>query len=114
MNLAKYFCAGQQEYTRHYALAMPLYTHFTSPIRRYADLVVHRQVFKELKVSTLVIQVKNSDSESKFLKEKVPLRRYRKCDIWSENLTLENQVSPRVRSYSQKNNKIFHLKNFET
>jgi len=44
MNLAKYFCAGQQEYTRHYALAMPLYTHFTSPIRRYADLVVHRQL----------------------------------------------------------------------
>ncbi|KAJ2902752.1 hypothetical protein GGI21_004516, partial [Coemansia aciculifera] len=27
---------------QHFALNVPLYTHFTSPIRRYADIVVHR------------------------------------------------------------------------
>ena len=45
MQPADYFCVGTKEESdswRHFALNIPYYTHFTSPIRRYADVLVHR------------------------------------------------------------------------
>uniref|UniRef100_A0A3Q3AG66 DIS3-like exonuclease 2 n=1 Tax=Kryptolebias marmoratus TaxID=37003 RepID=A0A3Q3AG66_KRYMA len=52
MQMALYFCSGvlkEEEHFKHYALNVPLYTHFTSPIRRYPDIIVHRLLASSLK-----------------------------------------------------------------
>lgn len=57
MNQAIYILSDESSDFFHYGLAVPIYTHFTSPIRRYADVIVHRLL-------TEVINTKNSASES--------------------------------------------------
>lgn len=44
MRAATYIAAGNVSDSEwaHFALNIPYYTHFTSPIRRYADVIVHR------------------------------------------------------------------------
>ena len=46
MSRAKYFIPSKipDNTLLHYAFNVPLYTHFTNPSRRYADIVVHRQL----------------------------------------------------------------------
>lgn len=58
---AVYFCSGEiaKEEWHHYGLAAPVYTHFTSPIRRYADILVHRLLAASIGV--IPLPASNSD-----------------------------------------------------
>ncbi|KAL3919693.1 MAG: hypothetical protein SGILL_003630 [Bacillariaceae sp.] len=55
MSPAQYFCSGEYRPMdwHHYGLAAPVYTHFTSPIRRYADVCVHRLLAAAINVAPL-------------------------------------------------------------
>lgn len=61
MNQAKYFPSSEFSYEEfyHYGLAMEIYTHFTSPIRRYSDILVHRLLSAALENDYLPMEIAN-------------------------------------------------------
>ncbi|VDN03336.1 unnamed protein product [Thelazia callipaeda] len=67
MTQALYFSAGSipAEQYIHFGLATPIYTHFTSPIRRYADIMVHRLLAASINADSTCPEMLNSNLVNK-------------------------------------------------
>ena len=78
MQQAKYFCSGTRsiEEFYHFGLANEIYTHFTSPIRRYPDILVHR---------LLAASIGADPPDSSLSDEKTALERCNNCNIRHTN-----------------------------
>lgn len=62
MGRGKYVIAGKADQELgHYLFNLPTYTHFNAPLRRYADIIVHRQLKHIINNS---INLYNEDAES--------------------------------------------------
>lgn len=96
---AEYFSSGTVpvEEFRHFGLAMALYTHFTSPIRRYADVIVHRQLAAALRIAS--VSASHMDSE--------------KMETIAENINYRHAQAQRAGRDSQNLYTGFYLRNFE-
>ncbi len=99
-------CMAKAEYTTnnigHYGLAFANYAHFTSPIRRYADVWVHRLLAKNLndtyrmKKDELETQCKHiSKQERKAMSAERESTKYKQVEFLQEQIgnTFEGMVS---------------------
>lgn len=91
----------------HYGLAKLKYTHFTSPIRRYADLVVHRTLFEKVPmagadakaIADHISTTEKNSSDAERDSKDVKLYAYLKAQIASKKPTHYSGLVTSVRNF---------------
>lgn len=88
MQEALYVCTGtcKESTWSHYGLAMSHYTHFTSPIRRYADCIVHRFLAASLDIEPLPKEMK---SEMNITAQVTAINHRHKMAQWSDRASVD-------------------------
>ncbi|KEC56868.1 ribonuclease R [Bartonella rochalimae] len=74
----------------HFGLNLPNYTHFTSPIRRYADLIIHRALIKALKLGNDGL---TDEQEKNFAKIATQISLYERRAMMAERETVDRLVA---------------------
>ena len=90
MNEAAYICAGSLDKSRisHYGLGLQFYTHFTSPIRRYADVIVHRLLFSSISFNKQPSSYDTAEVTSLCSRLNFQNRTAKQCSLSSQKLFL--------------------------
>ncbi len=80
----------------HFGLALENYTHFTSPIRRYSDLVIHRLLFdKDYKPNLKLIALWCTEQERKSFKAEMSVIKLKKLRYLEKILAeTKNKIFP--------------------
>lgn len=91
----------------HYGLAKTKYTHFTSPIRRYADLVVHRVLFDKVEapipalkqIAEHITETEKNSADAERDSKEVKLYAYLESQLASGNPTTYSALVTDTRNF---------------